>query len=77
MSRNKRNILLKITRQKDGGLSSYKRKTNEKSTIICFEPEPDNYIELKNTVEVNNLNTVEILNIAIGDTEFLSEFKQG
>lgn len=44
----------------------YYKRLYPKSTITCFEPDKKTYTILKKNVEVNNLEKVDVFNIAIG-----------
>jgi len=48
-----------------------------KGHVLCFEPEPNNFVELKNNVEINKFNNVEINQVALGDLKGLVNLSPG
>ena len=48
-----------------------------KGHVLCFEPEPNTFVELKNNIEINKFTNVEINQVALGDLKGLVNLSQG
>jgi FkbM family methyltransferase len=47
--------------------SFFGKKVGSSGRVIAFEPNPDNYEELKKSIKLNDLRNVDAMRIAIGD----------
>jgi FkbM family methyltransferase len=46
----------------------FSQNVGDAGKVVAFEPNPDNYLEVKKTVKLNDLKNVIILNIGVADT---------
>ena len=51
----------------------FAKASGKDGRVIAFEPNPETYLKLKNNVQLNKLNNVEILNIGVGDDHELKK----
>jgi FkbM family methyltransferase len=49
-------------------LLMFEKLTGKEGRILCFEPEPDNLVELKRNISSNNLKNVTLFEAAVSET---------